>query len=122
MAAGQRRNRILVPGAEQAIDQFKYQVASEVGLPNYRGYLGDIPARQHGAVGGNMVRRMIFLAEQQLAGGAGTVGALGPTPGFAGPRTPGPAGPGGVTGGGFATPGFQQQGFQTQPWQQGIQR
>lgn len=71
MAEGQRTNRVLVPGARQALDQFKYQVASELGLPNYQGYLGEIPARQHGAVGGNMVRRMIQLAEQQLAGGGG---------------------------------------------------
>ncbi len=70
MAAGQRRNRALVPGAQQALEQLKFQVAQEIGIPNYRGYLGDVPARQNGAVGGNMVRRMIALAEQQIAGGA----------------------------------------------------
>ena len=64
------RNQTLVPQARQALERLKYEVAQEVGLPNYRGYLGDIPAKFHGAVGGNMVRRMISLAEQQLAGQA----------------------------------------------------
>lgn len=71
MAEGQRTNRVLVRGAEQALDQFKYQVAGEVGItPPPDGYWGDLPARQCGAVGGHMVRRMIQLAEQQMAGGA----------------------------------------------------
>lgn len=71
MAQGQRTNRALVRGAEQALDQFKYQIAGEVGItPPPDGYWGDLPARQCGAVGGHMVRRMIQLAEQQLAGGA----------------------------------------------------
>ncbi|HEY8450239.1 MAG TPA: alpha/beta-type small acid-soluble spore protein [Bacillota bacterium] len=67
MAEGQRRNQAVVPQARQALDQLKYEVASELGLPNYQGYLGDVPSRLNGAVGGNMVRRMIQLAEQQLA-------------------------------------------------------
>lgn len=76
MAQGQKTNRILVRGAEQALDNFKYQAASEVGItPPPDGYWGDLPARQCGAVGGHMVRRMIQLAEQQLSGqpGAATV-------------------------------------------------
>jgi len=69
VAQGQRGNRALVRGAEQALDQFKYQVAGEVGItPPPDGYWGDLPARQCGAVGGHMVRRMIQLAEQQMAG------------------------------------------------------
>ena len=69
MAAGQQSNRALVRGAEQGLDQLKYEVANEVGV-NYEangGYGGDIPSRLNGAVGGHMVRRMIQLAEQQLA-------------------------------------------------------
>lgn len=72
MARGQRTNRILIPGAYQALDRLKYEVAAQVGIPNYQGYLGDVPARINGQVGGNMVRRMIALAEQQLAQGAQT--------------------------------------------------
>jgi len=79
MGAGQRSNRILVRGAEQALDQFKYEVAREIGLqPPADGYWGDYPARQCGAMGGHMVRRMIQDAEARLAGGAGL--AAGPTP------------------------------------------
>ncbi len=79
MAQGQKSNRALVRGAEQALDQFKYQVAQEVGItPPPDGYWGDLPARQCGAVGGHMVRRMIQLAEQQLAARPGA--ALPPNP------------------------------------------
>src|SRR5690554_1723699 len=66
MAAGQKRNTALVPGAYQALEQFKQEVASELGITNYQGYLGDVPSRINGAVGGHMVRRMIAAAEQSL--------------------------------------------------------
>ncbi len=71
MAQGQRRNRVLVQGAQQALDQMKYEIANEVGITNQiqGGYWGDVPARYNGAVGGQMVRRMIQLAEQSLANG-----------------------------------------------------
>lgn len=68
MASGQRTNQVIVPQARQALDQLKFEVASELGIPNYQGYLGDLPSRLNGAVGGNMVRRMIAFAEQQIAG------------------------------------------------------
>jgi small acid-soluble spore protein A (major alpha-type SASP) len=74
MAQGnQTDNRVLVSGAEKALERFKYEIASELGLGNQvrNGYWGDIPARQCGAVGGAMVKRMIALAEQQLAGSSG---------------------------------------------------
>ena len=72
MGQGQRSNRILVRGAEQALDQFKYEVAREIGLQiPADGYFGDYPARQCGAMGGHMVRRMIADAEARLASGAG---------------------------------------------------
>ena len=74
MAQGQRRNQVIVPQARQGLDQLKYEVASEIGLPNYQGYLGDVPSRLNGAVGGNMVRRMIQFAEQNLTGGFGPIG------------------------------------------------
>lgn len=72
MAQGASSNRALVRGAEQALDRFKYEVAQEIGVnPPADGYWGDMPSRQCGAVGGHMVRRLIELAEQRLAGGAG---------------------------------------------------
>lgn len=62
-------NRAIVRGAEGALDQFKYEVASELGLNVPQdGYWGELPARQCGAVGGHMVKKMIQIAEQQLAG------------------------------------------------------
>lgn len=67
MAQGQRSNQVLVPQARQALDRFKYEVAQELGIqvPEH-GYWGDIPSRLNGAIGGNMVRRMIAAAEQSL--------------------------------------------------------
>ena len=62
-------NRPLVQGAARALDQFKYEVAREIGIQGIEdGYWGEIPTRQCGAVGGQMVRRMIEMAEQQMAG------------------------------------------------------
>lgn len=66
MAQGQRSNNILLPQARQALERLKQEVASELGVPNYQGYLGDVPSRINGAVGGNMVRKMIAAAEQAL--------------------------------------------------------
>lgn len=69
MAQGQRTNNIMVPQARQAMDNFKYEVASEIGLNVKPGdYWGDIPARLNGAVGGHMVRKMIQEYQQKLAG------------------------------------------------------
>ncbi len=69
MAEGQQRNRPLIREAGGALDRFKYEVASELNInPEYKtGYWGNISARECGAVGGNMVRRMIAAAEQTLA-------------------------------------------------------
>ncbi|WP_027364483.1 alpha/beta-type small acid-soluble spore protein [Desulfotruncus alcoholivorax] len=69
MATGQRTNRKLIPQASQAMEQFKYETAAELGIQNYQGYLGDIPSRVNGAVGGNMVKKMIAAYEQSLAQG-----------------------------------------------------
>lgn len=70
MASGQRRNTILVPQARAAMDQFKYEVASSIGLNVKPGdYWGDIPSRLNGAVGGHMVRQMIQAYQESLANG-----------------------------------------------------
>ena len=52
------KNRIVVPEAKQALDQFKMQAASEVGVNLNNGYNGDITSRQAGSVGGQMVKKM----------------------------------------------------------------
>ncbi|HHT02247.1 MAG TPA: alpha/beta-type small acid-soluble spore protein [Firmicutes bacterium] len=86
MARGSDRgNRALVPSASRALDQFKYEIANELGLgPQIAdGDWGDIPSRLNGKVGGQMVRRMIELAERQMASGTGggSIGGGGGTSG-----------------------------------------
>lgn len=83
MAQGSSSNNApLVRQAGRALDQFKYEVAGELNIsPEYQtGYWGNIPARECGAVGGHMVRRMIAAAEQSLIQGqtAAVKGALNP--------------------------------------------
>jgi len=60
------RNQKLVPEAMSALDKFKYEVASEVGVTLKDGYNGDISARDAGRIGGNMVRKMIQQAENNM--------------------------------------------------------
>lgn len=62
-------NQPVVKNARGALDQLKYEVANEVGVPLKQGYNGDLPARDAGKVGGQMVKRMIQVAEQSLGGG-----------------------------------------------------
>ena len=66
-------NKVVIPQAIQAMNQFKYEVATELGInPEYKsGYWGNISSRECGAVGGHMVRRMIAAAQQTLAGQVG---------------------------------------------------
>jgi hypothetical protein len=63
-----RNNRKVVPEAQNALEKMKYEIASEVGVNLKQGYNGDITARDAGKIGGNMVKKMIELAERQLAG------------------------------------------------------
>ena len=59
-------NKKVVPAAMTALDKFKYEVASEVGVNLKDGYNGDISARDAGRIGGNMVRKLIQQAESQM--------------------------------------------------------
>ena len=61
-------NKKLVPEAMDALDKFKYEVASEVGVTVTDGYNGDLTSRQNGSVGGYMVKKMIEQQEKQMAG------------------------------------------------------
>ncbi|MHB1610180.1 MAG: small, acid-soluble spore protein, alpha/beta type [Sulfobacillus sp.] len=62
-------NHAVVREAAKALDQFKYEVARDMGIQVPEDdYWGDISARECGAVGGHMVRKMIEMAEQTLAG------------------------------------------------------
>lgn len=69
MANGQRRNVPVVPQAMRALDQLKYEVAQELGItPPAGGYWGTMTTRDTGAIGANITRKLVALAEQQLAG------------------------------------------------------
>ncbi|MBZ4665566.1 alpha/beta-type small acid-soluble spore protein [Mahella sp.] len=62
----------VVPEAHAALDNMKYEIASELGLPVKQGsedYWGNLSARDCGAVGGHMVQRMIKFAEQNMTQG-----------------------------------------------------
>ena len=59
-------NRRLVPEAKESLDKFKYEVASEVGVNLKQGYNGDISSKDAGRVGGNMVRKLIQQAENNM--------------------------------------------------------
>lgn len=60
-------NKGMVPEARAAMDQFKMEAASEVGVNLKAGYNGDLTSRQAGSVGGQMVKKMIESYEQGLA-------------------------------------------------------
>jgi len=65
--ANNNSNRKLVPEAMNALDKFKYEVASEVGVNLKEGYNGDLSSRDAGRIGGNMVRKMIQQVENNMA-------------------------------------------------------
>lgn len=53
---------------KNALDRFKYEVASELGVPLKEGDNGDLTSKQNGSVGGYMVKKMIEAQEKQMAG------------------------------------------------------
>ena len=59
-------NRKLVPEAKEALDKFKMEAASDVGVTLKEGYNGDLTSRQAGSVGGQMVKKMIEKYENDL--------------------------------------------------------
>ncbi|WP_416197418.1 MAG: Small, acid-soluble spore protein, alpha/beta type [Sporanaerobacter sp.] len=66
-------NKILVPGARQALDQMKVEIASELGMANYETMdKGNLPSRQNGYVGGNMTKRLVEMAQRNMSGGGTT--------------------------------------------------
>ncbi|GMA58856.1 small acid-soluble spore protein A (major alpha-type SASP)/small acid-soluble spore protein B (major beta-type SASP) [Alicyclobacillus sacchari] len=64
MANQNGSNEVLIASASRALDQMKYEIASEFGVQ-----LGaETTARQNGSVGGEITKRLVAFAEQQLAG------------------------------------------------------
>ena len=62
-----KSNRINIPEARAAMDRFKMEVASELGVPLKNGYNGDLTSYQNGSVGGEMVRQMIRKQEESMS-------------------------------------------------------
>ena len=62
-----------VPEAREALNQFKYEVANEIGVPLKQGYNGDLTSAQAGYVGGYMVKKMIEAQEKQMSGQGSTL-------------------------------------------------
>lgn len=58
--------KTVVPSARDAMNQFKMEAASEVGVNLKQGYNGDLTSRQAGSVGGQMVKKMIESYENGL--------------------------------------------------------
>lgn len=54
--------------AKDALNQFKYEVANEIGVPLKHGYNGDLTSYQNGSVGGTMVKKMIEAQERAMSG------------------------------------------------------
>lgn len=65
MASNNNSNQLLVPGVQQALDQMKYEITQEFGVD-----LGaDTTSRANGSVGGEITKRLVQTAQQQLNGG-----------------------------------------------------
>jgi len=59
-------NNLVNPNAREAMDKFKMEAASEVGVNLKNGYNGDLTSRQAGSVGGQMVKKMIEAYENNM--------------------------------------------------------
>ncbi|MFD2117348.1 small, acid-soluble spore protein, alpha/beta type [Paenibacillus yanchengensis] len=62
-------NSLVVPQARAALEQMKYEVAQELGISLPQdGYYGNMTTRDMGSIGGSITRRLVQMAQQQLAG------------------------------------------------------
>lgn len=62
-------NKTAVPQAKQALNQMKLEIANELGMADYQQVdKGNLTARQNGYVGGYMTKKLVEMAEQQMAG------------------------------------------------------
>ena len=60
--ANQSKNKLVVPGAQAAIDNMKAEIANELGVQ----LCADATARQNGSVGGEITKRLVAMAQQQM--------------------------------------------------------
>ena len=61
-----KSNRVEVPEAKAALERFKTEVASELGVNLKEGYNGDLTSKEAGSIGGEMVRRMLKKQEESM--------------------------------------------------------
>ena len=67
--ANNNNNQKVVPQAKQALNQMKLEIANELGMANYQQMdKGNLTARENGYVGGYMTKKLVEVAEQQMAG------------------------------------------------------
>lgn len=64
MNSNPNRNKLVVPGAKNAIDQMKYEIANEFGVT----LGGDTTARANGSVGGEITKRLVEMGQNQIKG------------------------------------------------------
>ena len=63
---GNSSNKLVVPSAREAMNKFKMEAASEVGVNLKDGYNGELTSREAGSVGGQMVKKMIEAYEKNM--------------------------------------------------------
>lgn len=66
MANSKNSSTMAVPEAKAAMDRFKTEVASEMGINLKEGYNGDLTSREAGSIGGEMVKRMVKNYEENI--------------------------------------------------------
>ena len=67
--ANNNNNQKVVRQAKQALNQMKLEIANELGMANYQQMdKGNLTARENGYVGGYMTKKLVEMAEQQMAG------------------------------------------------------
>lgn len=69
MANNNSSNNLVVPNAKAGLNQLKMEAAQELGVAfSGDGYYGNLTSRETGSVGGQITKRLVQIAEQQLAG------------------------------------------------------
>ena len=61
-----KNSKGMVPEARNALDKFKMEAASEVGVNLQQGYNGHLTSKEAGSVGGQMVKKMIESYEKNM--------------------------------------------------------
>ncbi|MUT67570.1 alpha/beta-type small acid-soluble spore protein [Paenibacillus sp. NEAU-GSW1] len=69
MASNKSSNTLVVPQAQQALNQMKLEAAQELGVQiPADGYYGNVSTRDAGSLGGYITKKLVQIAEQQLSG------------------------------------------------------